>query len=413
MNEVKQSRLDFIDIAKGIGIICVAGGHLVGEGGISFEGSVISVQIWLIKGICYKFDVNFKKLEESKKMNHLCKLQYISKDCSFWAGKSILITGATGLIGRGIIQTLLNWNFAHPNAYIHIIAMVRNKKKAIDYFGSADIQYVIGDIRTVTFENIYADYIIHGASQTSSKEFVAHPIEVSSIALDGTRHILEYAVKVRAKGFIYLSSMEIYGCPKTDEKITEEYPSNIDTMKARSCYPESKRMCENLCISYMAEYHLPVAVLRLAQTFGEGVEYTDNRIFAEFARCVIENRDIILKTKGKTKRSYLYLYDAISAIFLIIYKNGYGESYNIANEDTYCSIYDMAHVVAGEIAENQIDVKIEEKNIEKLGFAPELHMNLDTSKIKKLGWEPTTNLEQMYRIMINFMKTKEENSSFL
>ena len=254
-----------------------------------------------------------------------------------------------------------------------------------------------------------ADYIIHGASQTSSKEFITHPVEVSSIALDGTKHILDYAAKIETKGFIYLSSMEIYGNPKTDEKITETHASNIDTMKVRSCYSESKRMCENLCMSYMSEYHLPVAVLRLTQTFGDGVDYTDNRIFAEFARCVIENKDIILKTQGKTKRSYLYVYDAISAIFLIIYKNGYGESYNVANEDTYCSIYEMAHMVAEKIAQNRISVKIEEENIEKLGFAPELHMNLDTTKIRKLNWKPTTNLEQMYRIMIDSMKNEPEN----
>ena len=175
-------------------------------------------------------------------------------------------------------------------------------------------------------------------------------------------------------------------------------------MKVRSCYPESKRMCDNICISYMSEYRLPIAVLRLTQTFGEGVEYNDRRIFAEFARCVIENRNIILKTKGETKRSYLYLQDAVNAIFLIIYNSGYGESYNIANEETYCSIYEMAQLVAQKIAKGSISVKIEEENIEKLGFAPVLNMNLDTKKIRDMGWKPTVNLEEAYRIMIAYMK---------
>lgn len=324
-------------------------------------------------------------------------------DYSFLAGKSILITGATGLIGKAIVGTILDWNAKNPNCAVSIIAVVRDERKADFYFKEAHIRYIVGDIRTVDFSDICADYIIHGASQTSSKEFVEHPVEVISVAIDGTKHILEYAAKARVKGFIYLSSMEVYGTPETDEKITEIYGTNIDTMKVRSCYSESKRMCENLCISYMAEYHVPVAIVRLTQTFGEGVEYTDKRVFAEFARCVIEQRDIILKTRGETKRSYLYLYDAISAIFLIIYKDGYGESYNVANEDTYCSIYEMANLVANKIAKNKIGVKIEEENIEKLGFAPKLHMNLDTSKIKSLEWRPTTDLEQMFRIMIAYM----------
>lgn len=232
-------------------------------------------------------------------MSDLYKPKLKEIDCSFLAGKTILITGATGLIGRSIIETLLKWNIAHQNRHIDIVAIVRNKKKAIGYFGNTSIEYIEGDIRSVEFGDVCADYIIHGASQTSSKEFITHPVEVSSIALDGTKHILDYAAKIETKGFIYLSSMEIYGNPKTDEKITETHASNIDTMKVRSCYSESKRMCENLCMSYMSEYHLPVAVLRLTQTFGDGVDYTDNRIFAEFARCVIENKDIILKTQGK------------------------------------------------------------------------------------------------------------------
>lgn len=330
--------------------------------------------------------------------------QFKSMDYSFLAEKSVLITGATGLIGKAVIRTLLDWNTKNSDSLIEIIAVVRDKKKAIQCFGESGIRYVVGDIRTVDFGDIHADYIIHGASQTSSKEFVEHPVEVTSIALDGTKHILECAVKMKAKGFIYLSSMEVYGTPGDDEKITEVHATNIDTMKVRSCYSESKRMCENLCMSYMSEYRLPVAVLRLTQTFGEGVEYADGRIFAEFARCVIENRDIVLKTKGETKRSYLYLYDAVSAIFLIIYKSSYGESYNVANEGTYCSIYEMAQLVAEKISNGKICVKIEEGDIGKLGFAPQLNMNLDTSKIRSLGWRATMGLEKMFEVMIDSMK---------
>ena len=342
---------------------------------------------------------------KGKIMNKLDQ-RIVEEDYSFLSGKTVLVTGATGLIGKALIQTFLKWNKTHQNCPIIISAAVRDKKRAIDCFGSSDINYIVGDIRTVDFGNIYADYIVHGASQTSSKSFVNRPIEVISVAVDGTRHVLDYAVKAKVKGVIYLSSMEVYGTPKTDDKITERYSSNIDTTEVRSCYPESKRMCENICISYMREYDVPVAILRLTQTFGEGVEYNEQRVFAEFARCVIENKDIILMTKGETKRSYLYIQDAINAIALIMYKGKYGEAYNVANEETYCSIYEMAQLVAEEISGGKISVKVEQTNNEKLGFAPTLHMNLDTSKIRNLGWKPSIGLRQMYEIMINNMQKK-------
>lgn len=327
-------------------------------------------------------------------------------DCSIFAGNTILISGATGLIGRYIIHALLEWNRENRGKWIKIAAVVRDEQKAKGYFGTAEIQYIVGDIRTVDFGDVHADYIIHGASETSSKAFVDKPVEVIGIAIEGTRHMLEYAVKNKAKGFIYLSSMEVYGIPKTDEKITEKCAAALDTMKARSSYPESKRMCENMCVSYMVQYGLPVAVLRLTQTFGEGVAYADQRVFAEFARCVIENRDIVLKTRGETRRSYLYLQDAVEAIFLVISRSGYGEAYNVANEDTYCSIFEMAQLVAERIANGRIGVRIELGEVEELGYASALHMNLDTSKIRKLGWHPKVGLEQMYWSMIDGMRRK-------
>ena len=220
-------------------------------------------------------------------------------------------------------------------------------------------------------------------------------------AVEGTVNMLEFARANNAKGFVYLSSMEVYGTPSTDEKIDEKHSTNLDTMSVRTCYPESKRMCESLCASYASEYGVPAMVVRLTQTFGPGVEYNDGRVFAEFARCAIEGRNIILNTKGETKRNYLYTEDAADAIFTVLANGTAGEAYNAANEDTYCSIYEMACLVAEECAGGRIEVEIRERpDAAKLGYAPTLHMNLDTSKLRSLGWQPVTGLADMYRNMI-------------
>ena len=220
-------------------------------------------------------------------------------------------------------------------------------------------------------------------------------------AVEGTVNMLEFARANNVRGFVYLSSMEVYGTPSTDEKIDEKHSTNLDAMAVRTCYPESKRMCESLCASYSSEYGVPAMVVRLTQTFGPGVEYNDGRVFAEFARCAIEGRNIVLNTKGETKRNYLYTEDAADAIFTVLAKGKPGEAYNAANEDTYCSIYEMACLVAKECAGGKIEVEIRERaDAAKLGYAPTLHMNLDTSKLRSLGWQPQVGLADMYRQMI-------------
>lgn len=314
----------------------------------------------------------------------------------------ILITGATGLVGSAIVKRLLKQGDSK------VIALVRNAEKAEKVFSNYktdNLEIMISDICDLKPKAIGVDYIVHAASQTSSKAFVNNPVETINTAINGTTAILEFARINPVKSFVYLSSMEVYGSPVTDEKIYENHSTNLDTMSVRSCYPESKRMCENICASYFSEYDIPVKIVRLTQTFGEGVAYNDERVFAEFARCAIEGRDIVLKTKGKTKRNYLYLEDAVDAVLTVLLKGENGNAYNAANEDTYCSIYEMAKLVAEKCSNKKISVIIEENNdIAKFGYAPTLKMNLSTEKIRGLGWNAKVGLSDMFKIMIRDMK---------
>lgn len=242
--------------------------------------------------------------------------------------------------------------------------------------------------------------MIHGASQTSSRGFVDQPVETIHTAYMGTQQLLAFAARKQVSGFVYLSSMEVYGTPQTDERITEEYVGVINPLKVRNCYPEAKRMCESLCISYCSEYGVPAMIARLTQTFGPGVQSDDNRVFAEFARCAVGKKDIILHTKGETKRSYVYTADAVRGLLHILLLGTPAQAYNVANSLTYCTIYEMAQMVAREIAGGQISVRCELTDAEKLGYAPVLRMNLDTSRLTKLGWKPCYGLTDMFRRMI-------------
>ena len=313
-------------------------------------------------------------------------------------GFSLLVTGATGLIGQALINKLVeNGN--------KVIAVVRNWEKANRLFGeNNNISYIVSDITELEVKKYNVDYIIHAAANTSSQAFINDPVGVINTAIEGTKRTLDIARISKVRGYIFLSSMEVYGTPNTDEKIDEFHGSNINTMLVRSAYPESKRMCECLCASYKSQYGVPAKVVRLTQTFGPGVQYDDGRVFAEFARCVIEERDIILRTKGETKRNYLYTEDAVDAILTVAAKGDVGEAYNAANEGTYCSIREMAELVAGECAGGKIKVGIHEEDTVNYGYASTLHMNLDTTKLRKLGWSPTVSLLKMFLMTIDSMR---------
>lgn len=318
---------------------------------------------------------------------------------------TILITGATGLIGSNLVNALLYAN-ERINLNCQIFALTRNANRAAKEFKmqmTKNLNFIEGDVRNKIEIEGNIDYIIHAASQTSSKKFIEDPVNTIDVSLKGTKNILELARQKNVKSMIFLSTMEVYGRPSSDEKIDEKHSTNLDTTEIRNCYPISKRMCENLCVCYNTNSK----IARLTQTFGPGVGYNDERVFAEFARCVIENKDIILHTKGETKRCYLYTSDAVRAIFTILLKGENGQAYNVANENTYCSIYEMAQLVANECANGKISVKCIEEDISKYGYAPTLYMNLNTKKLQHLGWKTNKGLKEMFENMINTLRREE------
>jgi dTDP-glucose 4,6-dehydratase len=337
-------------------------------------------------------------------------IEYIvsKNDFSFLHNSSVFITGATGLIGSQIIKTLLYMNYKQ-NANILIYAHIRNHKKAIDIFSTEvkNINFIFGDITENISINHDINYIIHGASVTTSKTFIEKPIETIDTALNGTRHILELAKEKKVNGFVYLSSMEVFGVTDNNsKKLCESDYGYIDILNIRSSYSESKRMCECMCSCFAVEYNVPIKIARLAQIFGAGIDYNDSRVTAQFARCVIEDKDIVLKTDGKTLRPSLYTRDAISGILTVLEKGIKGEAYTLANNATEISISEIAVMIAEKIACNKIKVIFNADN-RAAEYAPNYKMFLNTDKIRHLGWAPEVDLEDGYQKMIVSMKARK------
>ena len=192
--------------------------------------------------------------------------------------------------------------------------------------------------------------------------------------------------------------------PEQKQYITEQDFGSIDPMQVRSSYSEGKRMAECVCASYAKEYGVPVVVARLCQTFGAGVAYDDGRVFAQFARCAIEGRDIVLHTQGNTVRTYCYTSDAITALLTLMLRGVPGEAYNVTNMQTAISIRDMAELVCSLVPEKNIQVRIEiPEDVASFGYNPEMIIRLDSGKLQALGWQSTVDLKDMFTNLIKSM----------
>lgn len=324
------------------------------------------------------------------------------------SGKTVFVTGATGLIGSQTVMTLLNVG-KEKNLGIRVLAAVRNREKAEQLYKYADkssLEFVVQDVRTPFHIDEKIDYIIHGASMTGSRDFVDFPVETIKTAISGTENVLELAKEKKVSGMVYMSSLEVYGVVDFSlEKVPENVFGTIDPMSVRSSYSEGKRMVECMCASYASEYDIPIKVARLSQTFGPGVSYGDNRVFAQFARSIIEGKDIVLKTDGSTERNYCYLNDAVSGILTVLLKGKTGEAYNLANKDTLISIRGMAEMLIAKYPESGTKLVFDiAEDVTKLGYNPKVKMNLDTAKVEKLGWSAKTGLPEMFDSLIESMK---------
>ncbi len=177
---------------------------------------------------------------------------------------TVFVTGATGLLGSQVIKALACSNRINGTD-IRILALVRSREKAERIFGTllerGDIHIVQGDVTQAVACGEKADYIIHGASATSSKYFVSNPVDTILTAINGTVNMLEFARKNQVKGFLYLSSLEVYGTPSADAGlIGESYSGYLDPLSVRSSYSEGKRMAECLCAAYAAEHKVASAL---------------------------------------------------------------------------------------------------------------------------------------------------------
>ena len=318
---------------------------------------------------------------------------------SFLKDKTILITGSKGLVGTSLVKWILVQNEI-KGTNTHVIGSTRNPLDIPGYIDKKDnIEYCEYGTELNIEKRI--DYIIHAASPTGNQYHMQHPVETFRTNVEGMEKMLELTKRNEGCALIYLSSEEVYGLPADDSPaITEDMVGAIDSLHLRNCYPLGKKASEFLCHASAMEYGMDVKIIRPTVIHGLFQRYEEPRVVNELLRCILENKNLIMKSDGLTKKCMMYSLDATSAIFTVLFRGEKGEAYNASNPDTFITVKDLANYLFETFNPNIKVVFAQDQAKKSDGFLPHRTLVQDISKLKKLGWEPKTNLKRIYEIDI-------------
>ena len=321
--------------------------------------------------------------------------------------RCILITGASGLIGRLLVDVLMyrNENFG-MNCTVFAIGRNTDKAKKMfaDIWDNELFKFSSHDInKPLELEIGKVEYVVHMASNTHPIAYSTDPIGTVSANVIGTNNLLEFAVEHNTIRFLFASSNEIYGENRGDKEFfNEHYCGYIDCNTMRASYPESKRCGEALCQAYKKQKGLDVVIPRLTRTYGPTMLVTDTKAVSQFIRKAIAGENIVLKSAGTQYYSYTYVADAVSGLLTVLLKGESGEAYNIADEKSDIMLKDLAAILA-QIAGKEVVFELPDE-IEKAGYSTATKARLDGSKLKALGWKAKYDIKSGRETNIEILK---------
>lgn len=313
--------------------------------------------------------------------------------------KTILITGSKGLVGTSLIKWILLQNQL-KGTNTHIIGSTRNPDSIPDFIEVCDnIEYCKYGEEFAISKRI--DYVVHAASPTGNQYHMQHPVETFRTNVDGMEAMLELLKKNTGCSLIYLSSEEIYGLPADDSPaMTEQMVGAIDSLNLRNCYPLGKKASEFLCYASAKEYDLDIKIIRPTVIHGLFQRYEEPRVVNEILRCIVENKNLVMKSDGLTQKCMMYSLDAVSAIFTVLFKGEKGEAYNATNPSTFITVRDLANYLFETFNPELKIVFAENEAKSSDGFLPHRTLLQDCSKLEALGWKAAADIEHIYKVDI-------------
>lgn len=323
-------------------------------------------------------------------------------------GKTVLITGASGMVGSYMMNTLLRLNDCKDFG-IHVIAMVRHAEKlSAEVRSRSDVTVCLHDVTQPLSLEGDVDYVIHAASPASPLIMQNHPVATIAANTLGTYYTLMLAKEKKAQGYLLISSREIYGQPSEGQEFfREDTYGFVDQLNPRSCYSEGKKAAETMCASFAAEYGLDAKIVRLAHTYGPGMSIYDGRVQADFLKNVVHHEDIVLKSEGTAIRTYTYIADAIAGMFRVMLDSS-EMVYNIGNEAGKVSIRQLAEIMVGIYPERGLKLVFDIPEGGTKGTAPFTLGILSSEKLRAIGWEPRYSVADGFRRTLEYLESEGE-----
>jgi nucleoside-diphosphate-sugar epimerase len=320
--------------------------------------------------------------------------------------KTLLLTGASGLIGTFLIDVLMRKNETDQLG-IKIYAVGRNEnaaqKRFADYWDSDCFSFLKLDVNQPIDSDIHFDYILHAASNTHPVQYATDPVNSLMTNLLGTYNLLEYGRKCSLERFIFLSSVEIYGqALREDDVFDESYCGYIDCNTVRAGYPEGKRAGEALCQAYIAKYGMDIVIPRLSRVYGPTMKLDDSKAMSQFLMNGVRGEDIVLKSEGLQKFSYCYVADVVLGILFVWLKGKIGEAYNVTDVKTDMLLRDITQYIA-ELNGRKVIFQLPE-DAENKGFSKVTVGVMTPAKLQKLGWKPFDDLKSGIGKTIKILK---------
>ncbi len=341
-------------------------------------------------------------------------LRYVAELPLPWerlAGKRLLISGATGMIGRFLSDVMIYKNYT-SGLQCTVCALGRSSEKARErfsaYWNDEWFQFVCHDINT-TLPEIpgRVDYILHLASNTHPVAYSTDPIGTITANIIGTQNLLELAAEKRSDRFLFASSVEIYGENRGDvERFNERYCGYIDCNTMRAGYPESKRCGEALCQAYIRQKGIDAVIVRLPRTYGPTMQMSDSKAIAQFIKKAAAKENIILKSAGNQYYSYAYVADVVAGLLCGLLRGNCGEAYNIADASSDITLRELAEHLAGYVG-TKLVLELPDES-EKAGYSNAITAVMDSSKLRKMGWTAGYSLEMGLKQTISLLGTVDE-----
>ena len=275
----------------------------------------------------------------------------IKKDAKVLEGKTVLVTGSCGFLGSYFTAALDELNKSVFKKPCRIIAIdnhiIGNKENILGDVRSNHITYLKRDIcKPMEFKGPI-DYIIHAAGIASPVYYMKHPLETIEVSTQGVKLMLELAKQKKSKGMLFFSSSEIYGDPHPDYIPTPEtYRGNVSSIGPRSCYDESKRLGETICLTHFRLFNTPIKIIRPFNVYGPGMKPDDHRVLPKFLNCALRGEELPIHGNGLQTRTYSYVSDAIIGFFQVLFKGTPGEVYNIGSDKNEINLVNLAKTVA-------------------------------------------------------------------